>query len=180
MNKPDLARLYRRFTRATSTTSVSHDDVDALIALAEGHHTADTERLLAEVSRSGAHADLLRFTRALQPESARLGAELETAFEAPLTTHRRTAHAARQSMPQRALRFVSAMAACMIAAVAVWNYQRAHVAMPVAPVATLAGKAAQPDRIFAAMGGDVNRAQKTDQIFRGGFMPDRIFRTTDG
>ena len=68
----------------------------------------------------------------------------------------------------------------MIAAVAVWNYQRAHIAMPVAPPTEATSQSAQPDRIFSALGSDQMRSQQSDHIFRGGFMPDRIFRNSEG
>jgi hypothetical protein len=68
----------------------------------------------------------------------------------------------------------------MIAAVAVWNYQSAHITMPAAPVVAVApSTSVQPDRIFAALGPDQGGARKSDAIFHGGFTPDRIFKTTD-
>jgi len=80
--KPDVAKLYRRFTRSRAAAAPL-PEVEALLALADGQQSDETERLLADVARSGMHADLLRFTRALAPESARLGAQLDRALERP-------------------------------------------------------------------------------------------------
>ena len=77
--KPDVAKLYRRFTRSRAAAAPL-PEVEALLALADGQQSDETERLLADVARSGMHADLLRFTRALAPESARLGAQLDRAL----------------------------------------------------------------------------------------------------
>ena len=124
MSKTGLANLYRRFTRRQPTTTAL-PQVDALLALAEGEHGADTERMLADVGRSGLHADLLRLARALAPESARLGVRLEQAFEIQAPGHRAAQRPMRKVAPRRDwLRSVGALAAALLVAVAVWSFQR--------------------------------------------------------
>lgn len=171
MNKPNLARLYRRFTRSRSQPL---PEVDALVALAEGDHSEQTERLLSDVARSGPHADLLRFARALQPESARLGAELERAFEAAAPRHRGGSRAPRiAAAPNRFVRVAASLAACLLVAVAVWTVQQSRIAPP-APVAAV--KAVRPDRIFAGLGAEQRGPGRgSDAIFHGTFNGDRIF-----
>lgn len=169
-----LARLYRRCTRARVSESLP--DVDALLALADGERTASAERLVADVGRSGVHADLLRFARALAPESARLGVQVEQAFDAATPAHRRgdQRNARRAGARPAALRFVASLAAAVIVGVAVWGLQQRHASPPV--VARSAPAASQPpDRIFAALD---TRAQRSngDRIFRAEFSPDQIFK----
>ena len=171
--KPDVADLYRRFTRSRAATAPL-PEADALLALADGQHNDETERLLADVARSGMHADLLRFTRALEPESARLGVELERALEGPGAGHargrRRTAHAI---APQRTwLRVATGLAAGLVVAIAVWSVQRTHTAAPV----HVAAAAPKSDRIFAALDEGKSTAQRPDSIFRGDFKSDEIFK----
>jgi hypothetical protein len=76
-------------------------EVDVLLALADGQQSQETDRLLADVARSGMHADLLRFARALAPESAALGAQLDRALERPAADH---AHARATRRMQAAAR----------------------------------------------------------------------------
>src|SRR5689334_15538381 len=99
MIKPGLANVYRRFTRHQAPEALPQ--VDALLALADGDHGVETERLLTEVGRSGLHADLLRLARALSPESARLGVQLEQAFDATSAGHRRDRRPLRNAAPPR-------------------------------------------------------------------------------
>jgi hypothetical protein len=177
MIKPGLANLYRRFTRRQPVADAL-PQVDALLALAEGEHGADTERMLADVGRSGLHADLLRLARALAPESARLGVQLEQAFDAQAAGHRRSQPLNRHVAPRRGwLRTAGALAAGLLVAVAAWTFQRSHVQQADA----VALQSPVPDRIFAALdekGSAANR--KPDQIFRADFKGDRIFKFSGG
>jgi hypothetical protein len=172
--KPDVAKLYRRFTRSRAAAAPL-PEVDALLALADGQQSDDTERLLADVTRSGMHADLLRFARALAPESARLGAQLDRALERPAADHarrgRQVAHAA--TAQRNWLRVATSVAAGLVVAIAVWSVQRTHAPTALDAVATTQ----KPDRIFASVD-DRNsaRAQGGDRIFRGDFKPDEIFK----
>ena len=175
MNKPDLARLYRAFTRSrVPDSALPQLDADALVALAEGEHSEQTERLLSDAGRSGLHADMLRFAHALRPESARLGAELEQAFEVAAPQHRVAGRATRTAAsPRRPLRIAGALAASLLAAVVVWTYQQKSLSPP-APVASV--RAPQADRIFAALDEPLGSRNGPDRIFHGGFASDKIFK----
>lgn len=171
--KPDVANLYRRFTRSRAATAPL-PEVDALLALADGQQSDETERLLADVARSGMHADLLRFARALAPESARLGAQLDRALERPAADHaRRSRHATHAATVQRGwLRIASSIAAGLVVAIAVWSVQRTHT--PTASTAAVA--TAKSDRIFAALNERGSEsASGSDRIFHADFKPDEIF-----
>jgi len=63
--KPDVANLYRRFTRSRAAAAPL-PEVDALLALADGQQSDETERLLADVARSGIaqHREALAHERA--------------------------------------------------------------------------------------------------------------------
>jgi hypothetical protein len=170
--KPDVAKLYRRFTRSRAA-SAPLPEVDALLALADGQQSDETERLLADVARSGMHADLLRFARELAPESARLGAELELALERPAADHaRRARHTAHAPTAQRGwLRVAGSVAAGLVVAIAIWTVQRAPAPMP----STAAAATTNPDRIFAAA--DDRSSESTpasDRIFHAEFKADEI------
>jgi len=179
MTKPRLENLYRRFTRRQPAPL---PQVESLLALAEGEHDADTERMLADVGRSGLHADLLRFARALSPESARLGVQLEQAFDAGAPAHRRASRSQHSASPRRGwMRGAGSIAAGVLVAVAVWSFQHNRSLPQGADVA--ATKAQVPDRIFAALGSEHEHSAsntKGDLIFRADFMSDRIFKSNDG
>jgi len=171
--KTDVAKLYRRFTRSRAAAAPL-PEVEALLALADGQQSDETERLLADVARSGMHADLLRFTRALAPESARLGAQLDRALERPAADHaRRGRHATHAATAQRSwLRAAASVAAGLVVAIAVWSVQRTY--LPAASTAAVA--TANSDRIFASVDdrGSAN-ASGSDRIFHADFKPDQIF-----
>ena len=176
--RPDVAKLYRRFTRSRAATAPL-PEADALLALADGQHNDDTERLLADVARSGVHADLLRFTHALAPESARLGVQLEQALERPGADHaRRGRQLTHAAAPQRGwLRIAASVAAGLIVAVAVFSVQRTH------SPATLnaANTTAKTDRIFAALDNRTSaHTRGGDRIFNGDFKSDEIFKASGG
>jgi hypothetical protein len=187
MIKPGLANVYRRFTRR-QPASEALPQVDTLLAVADGEHGVESERLLTEVGRSGLHADLLRLARALSPESARLGVQLEQAFDATSSAgHRRDRQRQRNAAPQRGwLRTASALAAGLLVAVAVWSFQRSHALAPAAvgqhDVAV--SSKVVPDRIFAALsegnGTSSSANAKRDEIFRADFKSDRIFKSSEG
>jgi hypothetical protein len=171
--KPDVAKLYRRFTRSRGATAPL-PEVDALLALADGQQSEETERLLADVARSGMHADLLRFARELAPESARLGAQLDHALERPAADHaRRGRHTTHAAAPQRGwLRVAASVAAGLVVAIAVWTVQRTHA--PTASTAALT--TTKSDRIFAAFDDRSSvAASGSDRIFHADFKPDEIF-----
>ncbi|HSE12754.1 MAG TPA: hypothetical protein VLB69_08970 [Rudaea sp.] len=176
--RPDVAGLYRRFTRSRAAIAPL-PEADTLLALADGQHNGETERLLADVARSGMHADLLRFTRALAPESARLGVQLDAALERPEADHaRRGRQANHAASPRRGwLRVAASLAAGLVVAIAVWSVQRTH-----SPVGTnAAATAAKTDRIFAALDDRTSaHARGGDRIFNGDFKSDEIFKASGG
>jgi len=173
--RKNIADVYRRFTR--DGQSRREPNLDALLALADGERSPQSERALGEVERSGMHADLLRFARALTPESARLGVALEQAFDADRSAHRLDRRmGVRHSAPARRgwLRVAASVVAGLTVAVAVWSLQQ-HRAEPLAPTtAQTPASQATGDRIFAAIE-NAPRGQKSDEIFRGEFNRDRIF-----
>jgi hypothetical protein len=179
MSKLRLENLYRRFTRRQPTPL---PQVESLLALAEGEHDADRERMLADVGRSGLQADLLRFARALSPESARLGVQLEQAFDAGALGHRRASRSQHSASPRREwMRAAGSIAAGVLVAVAVWSFQQNRSLPQAGDVAAM--RAQLPDRIFAALGNERDRSApktKGDVIFRADFMGDRIFKSNDG
>lgn len=169
-----FAELYRRCTRAQAGQQLP--EVDALLALSEGERTASADRLVADAARSGLHADLVRFTRALAPESARLGNRLEHLCDTGTTPgHRAGGHHVRRAAGRHGgLRFAASLAAGVIVAVAVWGLQQRQSGPPAVErsAATLQPKA---DRIFAAIDKPAD-GRGGDVIFRAQFVPDQIFK----
>jgi len=139
------------------------------------------------VPLSSADADLMRFSRDLEPASAQLSADLAAALaSSPSVTHRRASTPRRAVATSRRWRGVAALAASLIAALAVWSTHRTFTIgdLPTAqnspaiikpPIGTSAG-----DRIFAAFDDHAMASRATpatDKIFRGQFMPDEIFNS---
>jgi len=178
MTKPTLANLYRKATRDAAGSALP--DTDVLFALARGERPANAERIVAEVAQSALQSDLLHFTRALEPASTALAAELAATFNAD--EFARTVHTRVQPRPARAAagrwrslrRVVAGMAAAIIVGVALWTQQQKSDPAPVAATAA-------PDRIFAAFD---ERAlvgkNQSDEIFNGSFHADVIFRSSGG
>jgi len=178
INKPTLANLYRQATRTTAGSALP--DVETLVALARGERPADAERIVAEVAQSALQSDLLHFTRALEPATNALSAELAATFgedRVPLSHGRGyVAHARTASGRWRNMRRVGlGLAAAMIAAVAIWSQQ--HHATTSAPMAQTAPT---QDRIFAAFDDRALVGNQTDEIFNGSFKGDVIFRSSGG
>ena len=157
MSRPSLTQLYRRFAGTA-------------------------------VAISSADADLMRFSRELEPASAQLSADLAEAFAAstPLA-HRRANTSRRVVAASRRRRGIAALAASLIAAVAVWSAHRNVTIgdMPVAQNHPAAAHAPAVDRIFTAFDDHAMASRATparDEIFRGQFLPDEIFKskTHDG
>ena len=168
MNKPTLANLYRQATRDGSALP----DADTLLALAQGERPADAERVVAQIAQSALQSDLLHFTRALDPASSALSAELQAAFGEDRAHPRTRVAPTRMAAGRwRNLRRVGiGLAAALIGAVAVWSQ---HGSVAPAPVATAAPA---PDRIFAAFDERNIAKQQPDEIFNGSFRGDVIFR----
>jgi len=134
------------------------------------------------VAISSTDADLMRFSRELEPASAQLSADLAEVFasSAPVA-HRRADNSRRAVAASRRRRGIAALAASLIAAVAVWSTHRTVGDMPNAQnnSASVAGKPAT-DRIFAALEDRAmasRAAPASDEIFRGQFVPDEIFNS---
>lgn len=162
MTRPSLTQLYSRF--AGTAVAISSTD-----------------------------ADLMRFSRELEPASAQLSADLAEAFAASTPAAHRRADTSRANTSRRAVaasrgrRGVATLAASLIAAVAVWSAHRsANIGeMPVAQSNPAAKHAPAADRIFATFDEHTmasRAAPAGDQIFRGQFVPDEIFKskTHDG
>jgi hypothetical protein len=177
MNKPTLANLYRLATRDVNGAALA--DAETLVALAHGERPADAERVVAEVAQSALQSDLLHFTRALEPASAALSAEIAATLgerQAPVAHARSHATGTRQAAGRwRAVRrFGVGLTAVLVAAVAIWSQQ--HKTAPAFPAAT-AG--AVPDRIFSALDDrSLAGPSRPDKIFSGDFRGDVIFRAS--
>jgi len=169
MSDRDLKNLFRQFAARRQPPV---PDVDGLIQLSRLPH--------AEDAASPLHADLLRFSRELEPVSAQLSIDLAAAFGETnaIVAHRRTAPHRAASAPRRWRVAVGpAMAASLAVAVVLFAAYRMH-----APAAGSAVTAqALPDRIFAAFD-ERSMAQSKpaagDEIFRGDFVPDEIFNSS--
>ncbi len=167
MNKPTLANLYRLATRQGSTLP----DVDTLVAVAHGERPADAESIVAEIAQSALQSDLLHFTRALEPASSALSADIAATFGA------RRAHTRGYAVPARAAagrwrnvrRVGLGLTAALIAAVAMWSQHKPAPGL-------LANAAPASDRIFAAFDDRTAAKRQTDEIFNGAFRGDVIFR----
>jgi len=137
------------------------------------------------VAISSADADLMRFSRELEPASAQLSADLAEAFASSMPVAHRRANTSRRAVAASRRRGgIAALAASLIAVVAVWSTHRTVGDMPTAQnnaamIVRSAGKPAT-DRIFTALGDHAMASRATpasDEIFRGQFMPDEIFNS---
>jgi hypothetical protein len=132
----------------------------------------------AEDAASPLHADLLRFSRDLEPVSERLSADLAGAFgeTGSVGTHRRSAPRRGASAPRRwRVAVASAMAASLVVAIALIASHRGRVPAPTSASATV------PDRIFAGFDERhmaAGKAAHGDEIFRANFLPDEIFSSS--
>jgi hypothetical protein len=176
--KATLANLYRQATRNAAGSALP--DADTLLGLARGERPADAERIVTEVAQSALQSDLLHFTRALEPASSALSAELATLFG---EDRAHVAHPRTQATPNRVAagrwrylrRAALGLAAALVATVAIWSTQHRSGSVAQTP---LAGTVAPvQDRIFAALDGRSSAAvQQSDEIFHADFRSsDEIF-----
>jgi hypothetical protein len=168
MSDRDLKNLFRQFTGQRRPPV---PDVDDVIALSRLPH--------ADEAAAPLRADLLRFSRELEPMSAALGADLAAAFgeTGEAAAHRRMPPRRSASVPRRWHVAAAAMAAIMVAVVVVFATHGSHVAQ--APDS--ASTATVPDRIFSGFDERKVAAGKPargDVIFRGNFLPDEIFNSS--
>ena len=173
MNKKTLANLYRQATG----NDAALPDAQTLVALAHGERPADADRIVAEIAQSALQSDLLHFTRALEPASSTLSAEIAATFG---ENRGRVSHTRKQAVPTRVaagrwrnLRPVGlGLAAAMIVGVAIWSQHPGMAPVP-APVAKTAPA---QDRIFAGFDERAVATHQSDEIFNGSFKSDVIFR----
>lgn len=163
----DLKNLFRQFA---GRRGLPVPEVDDLIELSRLPH--------AEDAASPLHADLLRFSRELEPVSAQLSSDLAGVLGETnvVVAHRRASSRRVASAPWRWRAAVaSAMAASLIVAVALFATHHGQVTTPAS------ANAAAPDRIFAGFDERNVAASKAvhgDQIFRANFLPDEIFNSS--
>lgn len=170
LKRHDLKNLFRQF--AGERRALQIPEVEDLLELSRLPH--------AEDAASPLHADLLRFSRELEPVSAQLCTDLAAVLGETnvVVAHRRASPRRAASAPHRWRAAVaSAMAASLIVAVALFATHRSHAPMP----ASASAAHAVPDRIFAGFDERNMAASKPargDQIFRGNFVPDEIFNSS--
>jgi hypothetical protein len=189
----NLATLYRRYTRDGARST---PQADAVLALSDDHGQASTPMLDA-LGNSGVHADLLHFSRDLQPESIALSAQLAALLlDSPATsTHSRSRAAHLRHAPRSAATHneswrrssLMGLAAILVAGVVFWTAQ--HRAVPTS-ISTQSASVRSadlhdtvPDRIFAALDTAEGKSGHgaNDVIFRADFRStdvhgDEIFK----
>jgi hypothetical protein len=164
MNKPNLSDIYRIGLREQGNGVI---DADTVIAIANGQSTPDA------IAASPVQADLIRFSRDLETESAALSSNIEAVIRSDYGSHRRGT-AQRTARGQRRWRLVSALAASFVAAIAIWSM---HSVAPMHSGATTASVQSH-DRIFSALDdrGLANNANtRGDEIFNSSRSSDVIF-----
>ena len=136
------------------------------------------------VPLSAADADLMRFSRELEPASAQLSADLAAVFAASgSAAHRRASSPRRAVAASRRWRGLAALAASLIAAVAVWSTHRTGTIgnTPTAQISAVPStRMPSADRIFAAFDDRATASRVSpagDEIFRDKFVPDEIFNS---
>lgn len=161
-SRRSLAQLYRRFAGRASALPDACELMSGQVA-----ESAQTSSL---------HADLQRFSRDLEPATAKLSADLSAAFEKSSSVTHRPMAIPRRAAHSRRRRGMAAIAASLLAVVAVWTTQ--HDNAPVHQMqATAAAGAKGADRIFTAFDDHAMASRNQhDEIFRGEFRSDEIFR----
>jgi len=152
MTRTSLSNLYRRLT-ANAAPALDAED---LAGAAEGTLPPERrEHVAAALASSSAHADAARLLGALRAESEALAADIACTVRRD-TQHRRPHRVERRVGAGRrfgggALRWATAMAACLVAVVGVWtlhHVDRGHDAMPTVR------SVARSDVIFRALEDD--------------------------
>jgi hypothetical protein len=177
MNKTSLSALYHRLTAVSAAPA---PDAADLASAAEGSLAADRRESIAEVlATSSAHAKVVHVLRDLRAESETLAADVSRTQRE--TTHRRHQRGERRIAANRrfggALRWATAMAACLVAVVGVWTLRHAQKSEPAgarnhAAVARADTIFSERDRIFA-MGMELPKTHKVrvegDRLFHADF-----------
>jgi hypothetical protein len=170
MNEKSLSALYRRLT-ASAPISL---DAEAIAAAAEASDTSAAEA----VASSAAGSKLVRMLAALRADSDVLAGDVartrrDAAHRRDVRTDRRIA----ASRPQRrhgALRWATALAACLVAVVGMFTLHRDHVApAPVAQQRVVADEIFSTRDTIFRVGMEAPHAQAStprgDHLFRADF-----------
>lgn len=166
MNKTSLSALYRRLTATVATPALDADD---LASAAEGTLAADRRESIAQtLAGSAREANVVRMLRELKTDSEAL------AFGIARTqrdTAHRTRDAHRHVAAERfggAMRWATAMAACLVAVVGVWTLRHTQSHAPTARMQQVA----KSDRIsnFSMEGPAQHKAPvEGDRLFHADF-----------
>lgn len=172
MSKSTLTQFFQQHLRSNA----SLPDADTVLSLARGERLADgTMAAITSVASAG---DLLRFARDLDPASTQLNADLAKLFQiAP--AYRRAQPSRRMAHATRRWGVATALAASLIGAVALWTLHHTQVPTSTSS-AVLTLSTAPSDRIFAGFNEKnivANNDKRSDEIFRGRFLPDEIFNS---
>jgi hypothetical protein len=174
MNEMSLSALYRRLT-ASAPTSL---DAEAIAGAADGTLDATArDHVAASVASSATEAKLVQMLAALRTDSETLAGNVARTRRD--TAHRRDARTDRRvaAAPQRrhgAMRWATALAACLVAVVGVFTLHRDHLA----PQAVVQQRAVA-DEIFSTrdtifrVGMEAPHSQtssrRDDHLFHGDF-----------
>lgn len=176
-NKKNLTQLYREHAR----NDAALPDADSLVSLALGNRSAETDDAIEQVAASPLNGKLLHLTRDLQPLSIDLSMDLEALLGRSYTSvrHRQT-HGRRTLGARPRWRIaVAAMAASLIAVAGLWTAHRLNQSAETHVAATTHTQAI-PDHIFSGFDEKTVAAhndKRSDEIFRGRFLPDEIFKS---
>jgi hypothetical protein len=172
MTKPSLSQLFQSLTEQQTLSARALVDADTAVRASQGRVVPhERDEVAAALAGSAAHADLVKFLRALEPASAELAHDLAHGAASHETRHRGRRSA--QARPSRRGWQWGAIAASVVAAVALFVAHNARhpASLPVA--------AAKPtDTIFdARMESGIAHQAVDDRIFGAG---DRIARHAGG
>ena len=147
MTKTSLSSLYRRLTAGNAMPA---PDAADLASAADGSLTADRRGNIAQaLATSAAHASLAHMLRDLKSDSEALAADVQRTQRE--TTHRRHQRGDRRVAASRrfggALRWATAMAACMVAVIGAWSVH--HGETRASPASRAHSAVARSDVIFS-------------------------------
>ncbi|GMV29582.1 MAG: hypothetical protein AMXMBFR59_17070 [Rhodanobacteraceae bacterium] len=177
MTKPSLSQLYQSLTAQQTLSARALVDADTAVRAARGRVVPhEREEVATALAGSAAHADLVRFLKALEPASSELAHDL--AHGAASHESRGRGHRGARARPSRQGWQWGAVAASVVAAVALFVSHNAR--QPASPMA-----AARPsDTIFdGRLEGGIAHQAVDDRIFRAGSDGaghDRIFTNKAG
>jgi hypothetical protein len=174
-----LSSLYRRLTAGNATPAADAAD---LAAVADGSLASDRRESTARVlAASSVHANVVHVLRDLKADSEALAADVSRTQRE--TTHRRQQRGDRRIAASGrrfggAMRWATAMAACLVAVVGVWSLRHGQTGAP-STARAHATVVARGDVIFSerdrisAFGMDAPKAHKVrvegDRLFHSDF-----------